>query len=107
MSVEIEVGVKSLDATAAAWVTAYREARGQIAQWQEKLDVARANIENAMGDCELGLINNERVVRWSYSKPVERFDTKKAKEILPQQVLDVLIVVGKPNRSFHVALDGE
>jgi len=107
MSVEIEMGVKSLDATAAAWVAAYKEAKANIEGWQEKLDVARANIESAMGDAEVGLINGEQTVRWSYSKPVERFDTKKAREILPPQVLDLLIVVGKPVRSFHVVKDGE
>jgi hypothetical protein len=107
MSVEIEMGVKDLDATTAAWVTAYREARGQMAMWQEKMEVARANIESAMGDAELGLIKGNHAVRWSYSKPVERFDTKKAREILPPQVLDVLMVVGKPVRSFHVVMDDE
>lgn len=107
MSVEIEVGVKDLDATTAAWIAAYREARGQIAVWQEKLDVARANIEAAMGDSELGLVNGQHAVRWSYSKPVVRFDSKKAREILPPEVVAQLEVEGAPVRAFRVLMDGE
>ena len=107
MSVEIEVGVKALDATAAAWIAAYKESKRNIEAWTEKLEVARANIEAAMGDAELGLVNGEQKVRWAYSKPTERFDTKKAREILPPQVLDILIIHGKPIRSFHIIKDGE
>ena len=107
MSVEIKSGVVELDKVAQAWLAALREARGQLDVWGEKFDIARANLEAALGAAETGLVNGQEVLKWSWSKPVKRFDAVKAREILPAELLAILDVEGKPVRSFRVVRDGE
>ena len=60
-----------------------------IKDLEEKLDICRAHIENAMGDAETGFLNNQPVVRWS-QVTTNRFDTTRAKEMLPPQVVELL-----------------
>jgi hypothetical protein len=50
-----------------------------------------------MGDSETALYENKPVVRWTRVES-RRFDTKKAREILPQQVIDVLEIVSTSRR---------
>lgn len=97
MTVEIEKGVVDLDADANAWLEQYKSALCKIKEWQEVADIARAHLESALGDCQLGLFGNRPVLRWSVVES-RRFDTKRAREILPSQVIDMLEVVSTSRR---------
>ena len=105
MSVEIEKGVIDFDDNAAAWLESYKNALAKIKEWQEVADVARAHIENSLGDAEVGMYLNRPVVRWSFIE-TRRFDVKRAKEILPSQVLDTLEVITN-SRRFSIVEQGD
>ena len=106
MSVEIETGVVDFDNNTASWLENYKNALAKIKEWQEVADVARSHIENSLGDCEVGIYQNRPVVRWSFVE-TKRFDIKRAKEILPQQVLDTLEVISNSRRFTIVEADDE
>jgi predicted phage-related endonuclease len=97
MSVEIETGVVDFDANTAAWLEQYKSAVAKIKELQEVADVARSHIEQALGDNETGMFLNRPVVRWSVVES-KRFDTKRAREILPAQVIEALEVVSTSRR---------
>lgn len=106
MSVEIETGVVDFDDNTAAWLENYKNALAKIKEWQEVADVARAHIEQSLGDAEVGMYQNRPVVRWSFIE-TRRFDVKRAKEILPEQVLDTLEVISNSRRFSIVEQDNE
>ena len=106
MSVEIETGVVDFDDNTAAWLENYKNALAKIKEWQEVADVARAHIEQSLGDAEVGMYQNRPVVRWSFIE-TRRFDVKRAKEILPEQVLDTLEVISNSRRFAIVDQDYE
>lgn len=106
MSVEIETGVVDFDSNTAAWLENYKNALAKIKEWQEVADVARAHIEQSLGDAEVGMYQNRPVVRWSFIE-TRRFDIKRAKEILPEQVLDTLEVISNSRRFSIVEQDNE
>lgn len=91
MSVEIENGVVDFDVNTAAWLEQYKSALAKIKELQEVADVARAHIEQALGEGETGMFLNRPVVRWTKVES-KRFDTKRAREILPVQVIEALEV---------------
>lgn len=105
MSVEIEKGVIDFDDNAIAWLENYKNALARVKEWQEVADVARAHIENSLGDAEVGMYQNRPVVRWSFIE-TRRFDVKRAKEILPPQVLDVLELITN-SRRFSIVEQGD
>jgi predicted phage-related endonuclease len=106
VSVEIEKGVVDFDDNTAAWLENYKNALAKIKEWQEVADVARAHIEQSLGDAEVGMYQNRTVVRWSFIE-TRRFDVKRAKEILPEQVLDTLEVISNSRRFAIVEQDDE
>ena len=106
MSVEIETGVVDFDNNTASWLENYKNALAKIKEWQEVADVARAHIEQSLGDAEVGMYQNRPVVRWSFIE-TRRFDVKRAKEILPEQVLDTLEVITNSRRFSIVEQDNE
>lgn len=106
MSVEIETGVVDFDSNTAAWLENYKGALAKIKEWQEVADVARAHIEQSLGDAEVGMYQNRPVVRWSFIE-TRRFDIKRAKEILPEQVLNTLEVISNSRRFSIVDQDNE
>jgi len=106
VSVEIETGVVDFDDNTAAWLENYKNALAKIKEWQEVADVARAHIEQSLGDAEVGMYQNRPVVRWSFIE-TRRFDVKRAKEILPEQVLDTLEVISNSRRFAIVDQDNE
>jgi predicted phage-related endonuclease len=106
VSVEIEKGVIDFDDNTAAWLENYKNALAKIKEWQEVADVARAHIEQSLGDAEVGMYQNRPVVRWSFIE-TRRFDIKRAKEILPEQVLDTLEVISNSRRFAIVDQDNE
>jgi predicted phage-related endonuclease len=97
VTIEIEKGIVDLDDDANAWLEQYKSALAKIKEWQEVADIARAHIEGALGDSQLGMFGNRPVVRWSVVES-KRFDTKRAREILPAQVIDLLEVVSTTRR---------
>ena len=106
MSVEIETGVVDFDNNTASWLENYKNALAKIKEWQEVADVARAHIEQSLGDAEVGMYQNRPVVRWSFVE-TKRFDVKRAKEILPPQVLDTLEVITNSRRFAIVEQENE
>lgn len=106
MSVQIETGVIDFDDNTAAWLENYKNALAKVKEWQEVADVARAHIEQSLGDAEVGMYQNRPVVRWSFVE-TRRFDIKRAKEILPVQVLDTLEVISNSRRFTIVEQDNE
>jgi predicted phage-related endonuclease len=106
VSVEIETGVVDFDGNTAAWLENYKNALAKIKEWQEVADVARAHIEQSLGDAEVGMYQNRPVVRWSFIE-TRRFDIKRAKEILPPQVLDTLEVITNSRRFAIVEQENE
>jgi len=104
MSTEASIGIVDFDDGIAQWLQQYKHAKEEIARWTEIADIARAHLENAMGDAETALYENKPVVRWTHVES-RRFDTKKAREILPQQVIDVLEVVSMSRRFTLVDQD--
>ena len=106
MSTEGTPGVVDFDDGIAQWLKQYRAAKAEIARWEEVADIARSHIESAMGSAELALYQNQPVVRWTTVES-RRFDTKKAREILPVQVIDLLEVVSQSRRFTLVEQDGK
>jgi predicted phage-related endonuclease len=104
MSVEIEKGVIDFDESIAMWLEQYRSALAKIKEWEEVADVARSHIEAALGDAEVGFYKGQQVVRYT-TVTSTRFDVKRAKEILPPQVLDVLQVQSNSRRFTLVNQD--
>ena len=89
MSTQINQSMVDLDATSAAFLTAYIEAKDKVKEWTERADIARQQVEAAMGDCEIGLVNGKESVRWTTVES-RRIDTKKIRELLsPEQVAGV------------------
>ncbi len=106
MSTEIEKGVIDFDESIAMWLEQYRSALAKIKEWEEVADVARSHIEAALGDAEVGLYKGQQVVRFT-TVTSTRFDVKRAKELLPPQVLDVLQVQTNSRRFTLVNQDQE
>jgi predicted phage-related endonuclease len=104
MSTEIEKGVIDFDESIAMWLEQYRAALAKIKEWEEVADVARSHIEAALGDAEVGLYKGQQVVRYTTVSST-RFDVKRAKELLPAQVLDVLQVQTNSRRFTLVNQD--
>ena len=89
MSLEIEPGVIELDDTAQAWLLQYKSTKAQIVEMEERLQVARDHLEMALGNSELALIKGQPVIRWTKTEST-LFDTKKARELLPAELVEVL-----------------
>lgn len=105
MSIEIEPGVIELDDTAQAWLLQYKTTKAQIAELEERLKVAREHLEFALGDSELALIKGQPVIRWTKTES-HRFDTKKAREVLPAELISVLETT-IVSRRFSIVADEE
>jgi len=106
MSVEIGKGAVDFDDNIAMWLQQYRHALTKIKEWEEVGDVARSHIEAALGENEIGIYEGQEVVKFS-SVTSTRFDVKRAREILPPQVLDLLNVQSTHRRFTLVSQDEE
>jgi predicted phage-related endonuclease len=92
MSTGISLEMVDLDPVASAMLAAYIEARAKSKEWAEKADAYAEQVKAALGDHNVGLVNGREAVRWTTVES-RRIDTKKAREILPPQVIDLLEVV--------------
>lgn len=104
MSTQINLQMVDLDATASAFLTAYIEAKAKVKEWEERADIARSQVEAAMGDCEVGLINGRESVRWTTVES-SRIDTKKIRELLPPEMVEQLEVKSISRRFSIVSED--
>ena len=55
-------------------------------KWQEKADIPQEQVKSALGDAEVGLVNGKEAVRWTTVES-SRIDTKKIREILPEDLV--------------------
>ncbi len=75
------------------WITILRGYIAQRDEIQEHIDMARAKIEDALGDHDTGTIAGVPVVKWTHVSS-SRFDQKKAKALLTdEQVTQCMNVV--------------
>lgn len=65
----------------AGWIDVLRTAQAEKAKAEEVISQARAKIEEALGDAEVGTVAGVPTVRWSFVTS-QRFDQKKAKALL-------------------------
>ena len=105
MTIEIEHQRIVLDDDIAAWLKQYKDALTRIKEWQEVADIARSHLESAMGTAEVAMYNGNEVIRWSFVE-TKRIDVKKAREILPDQVIQ-LLEVPTMSRRFTIVESGE
>ena len=104
MTMEIEHGVVDFDDGVGQWLRQYKAAQAEAKKWSEIADVARSHLEAAMGDAELAMYQNRPVIRWTKVEST-RFDTKRAREILPAQVIEALETVSVSRRFTIVEQD--
>jgi predicted phage-related endonuclease len=104
MTIEIEHGVVDFDDGVGQWLRQYKEAQLEVKRWQEIADIARSHLEAAMGDAELAMYQNRPVIRWTTVES-KRFDTKRAREILPAQVIEALETISSSRRFTIVEQD--
>jgi len=97
MTTQINQQMIELHEAGNAWLLAYKEAKQKIKEWTEKADIAQEQIKNMLGDAEIGLINGKESVRWTTVES-RRLDVKKAREILPPQVIDIIEVLSTSRR---------
>ena len=97
MSVEINLEMVDLDQVASAMLAAYIEAKAKSKEWAEKADAYAEQVKAALGHHSVGLVNGREAVRWTTVES-RRIDTKKAREILPPQVVDLLEIVSISKR---------
>jgi predicted phage-related endonuclease len=97
MTTQINQQMIELHEAGNAWLLAYKEAKQKIKEWTEKADIAQEQIKSMLGDAEIGLINGKESVRWTTVES-RRLDVKKAREILPPQVIDIIEVLSTSRR---------
>ena len=85
MSTQINLDMVDLDPAASAFLAAYIEARLKIKEWEEKADIAAEQVKAAMGEAQVGLVNGREAVRWT-TVETKRIDTKKVRELLPENL---------------------
>jgi hypothetical protein len=104
MTIEIDHKVVDFDDGVGQWLRQYKEAQAEAKKWSEIAEIARSHLEAAMGDAELAMYQNRPVIRWTTVES-KRFDTKRAREILPPQVIEALELVSTSRRFTIVEQD--
>jgi hypothetical protein len=72
-----------------AWIELYRKTQGEIKSLEEKLDQAKAKIQEMMGENEVGMLDGRVAVRWTKVTSF-RLDVAKAKEVLDPKIYTFL-----------------
>lgn len=75
-----------LPPSVAHWLEEYKRLLQAKKDLEEKIDIARAHVELALGDSTLGTVNGQPAIRFGYIEQ-SRFDQKKAKELLDPVLL--------------------
>lgn len=94
----------AIDAVA-NWLEVYRRAAAKRAEADELMAEARARIEDALGESEVGTVHGRAVVRWTHVTS-RRFDQKAAKILLGDRA-DDCYVESTSRRFTLVEDDGE
>jgi predicted phage-related endonuclease len=88
MTIQIDNKSVILDENTAQWLKQYRDAQVKVKEWQEIADIARSHLEVALGENEVAIYQGQEVVRWT-TVTSKRFDVKKAREMLPANVISL------------------
>lgn len=105
MSLQINPEEIDFDPGIAALLTRLRRLKAEIGELTEQADILTEQIKSAMGDATIGTVNGAPAVKWTVVEST-RFDTKKAREVLPQQVIELLETKVK-SRRFQLLDGGE
>jgi len=97
MGVQIEPAVIDFDLDTVNWVDRYRQTLRDIKELQEVADIARSHIEQAMGECQVGLHQNRPLVKWT-TITSERLNTKAVKEALTPELLAQFTTISTSRR---------
>lgn len=73
-----------LPTTVASWLEEYKRLQVEKKLLEERMEIARAHVELALGDNELGTVNGVPVVKWAWSAR-NSFDQTKAKKLLTEE----------------------
>jgi predicted phage-related endonuclease len=91
MSLQINQEEIDFDPGVIGLLSRLRRLKAEIGEMQEQADILTEQVKSAMGDALIGTVNGAPAVRWTTVEST-RFDVKKAREVLPQQVIDLLEV---------------
>lgn len=86
------------------WVELYKKAQSDIKVMEEKANAAKAKIQEALGDNEIGLFLGKPLVRWTRVSTT-RLDIAKAKEVLNPEIYAYLSRESESRRFTVVASD--
>jgi predicted phage-related endonuclease len=103
MSLQITFTKSMLEGLSKSTIARLRRVKAEIGELQEQADILTERIKSALGDAIIGTVNGAPAVKWSLVES-SRIDIKKAREVLPQQVLDLLEVRSQSRR--FTLLDG-
>ena len=103
MSLQINPEEIDFDPGVAGLISRLRRLKAEIGELQDQADILTEQIKSAMGDALIGTVNGAPAVKWTVVES-SRFDVRKAREVLPQQVIDLLEVKTQSRR--FTLLDG-
>ncbi|NBT79099.1 MAG: hypothetical protein EBT04_11720 [Betaproteobacteria bacterium] len=103
MSLQINPEEIDFDPGIADLISRLRRLKAEIGELQEQADILAEQIKSAMGDAIIGTVNGAPAVKWTTVEST-RFDVKKAREVLPKQVIDLLEIKSQSRR--FTLLDG-
>jgi predicted phage-related endonuclease len=88
----------------AGWIEFYKKYQSEIKALEEKVATAKAKIQEALGDAEIGTLDGRPVVRWTKVSSF-RLDVRKAKEVLDPKVFEYLSSESQSRRFSLVDAD--
>lgn len=91
-----------LDPVAAAWLTAAKAAKAEIARLEEIRDRAVEHVQAAMGDREEATVGGHPAVTWAWSKPGKRLDRKALEADHGPEFVAKYLVDNTPARPFRI-----
>jgi predicted phage-related endonuclease len=103
MSLQINPEEIDFDPGVIGLISRLRRLKAEIGELQEQADILTEQIKSAMGDALIGTVNGAPAVKWTIVES-SRFDVRKAREVLPRQVIDLLEVKTQSRR--FTLLDG-
>jgi hypothetical protein len=91
----------------AHWLEEYKRLQLDMKALQERIDIARAHVELALGESTLGLVNGNPAIKWGFVEQ-RRFDQTKAKELLKDipGVLEACYTTQRIRR-FEIVREGD
>ena len=84
----------------AAWLEEYKRLQAEKKTLEERMEIARAHVELALGENQLGSINGVPVVKYAFSAR-NTFDQTKAKKLLTDEQIAECITTTQV-RSFRL-----